>query len=172
MKVYYWSNTMADTIWTHTASRFCAYLVYHGVHMTPEQHNNVFRFVESMPVRSVIGLLHTIRESRYHISDILFHDRVTVETELVRTASGALFLDHYLVMLNEIRMCIGQATWFGVDTDWYTGTMSYLSHLHNLEFRMGVPNRIRRLMTEYLIPEIVNDGQSTYVDNGSMISEQ
>lgn len=141
---------MPHPIWNHAATCVVRILNFHDSILTNEQENSVWSYISGLPVRTVVDLLNVLDELDHTVASVVFGD-VRIDDSILNLRLATA--DHYLAILNHLRVLLGQPHWFPSSSPMCENANQYFQHMRDVEAEVGfntyTQNTLYTTLTEY-----------------------
>ena len=132
----------------------------HHLPVTPEQDRAIRDYVRGLPVKCVLGLLITLKNAGYASLGhaVYIDDQSVLEGDFDGLTTDD---DHYMVIINALRMILGRDSWYTMDSDIVVYASRYLQTIRDIEEHIGFDydtlERMRSMLTEFADPQTDDD---------------
>lgn len=159
---------MPHPIWNHAATCVVRILQFHDSILTDEQENSVWSYVSGLPVRTVVDLLNVLDEIDHTVATVVFGD-VRIDDSILNLRLATA--DHYLAILNHLRIILGQPHWFPSSSPMCENANRYFQHMRDVEAEVGfntyTHNTLYTTLTEY-VDDNVEDLNNDTIDDDTL----
>ena len=137
---------MPNPIWNHAATCVIR-LLQHNLILTDEQENSIWSYVNGLPVRTVVDLLAVLDEIDHTLESVIFTEIRVDDSILAARIANA---DHYLAILNNLRILLGQSRWFLDCNPLCENANKYFQYMRDVEVVVGFDSVTFRTFYEIL----------------------
>lgn len=156
---------MPYPIWSHAAD-CVSDLIQRNTILTEEQDRGIRNYIRGIPVRCVVDLLMTLTNNDYTMGDAIFaEDAMELNAAFVGTTAHA---DHHMVILNNLRVILGQTPWFPSGSAMSEYAARYFQYTQDTEEHVGFDPDTHTAL--YTILTEFSDSDDTDEDDSSTVT--